>query len=257
MYWRTKTFGKITGGQLEGILAGFGGYWEQHSTLPPSSTMEEAFKRIAKLAAVPSWLGFYERPLVELAAYAAAITGTSEAIRVASAAADPYAAVSDVIANIPEEAAEHPLALPLSFALVANLEAIARYSRSINEMIISARERGDLEALSHALSIDSALLAMPLCQAMLKYGQLTGDDLFAKVVFKAIRGPHKKRLAFPKLRWAEYILRDRNAFRECTEDELFELLVVHLRLYPDDTERKDAKKALFAMFRKWREEPGN
>ena len=157
---------------------------------------------------------------------------------------------------IPDELPDHVLAMPVAWALHANLEAIARYSRTVNDMLAAAM-RDDEQALFDALSVDSHLVSLPGCLAALRLGQLYRDDSFADAVFKAIKGPHKRRLVYPKLRWAEYLLRDGGAFDACTEDELFDLIVVRLKLYGGDAEHKDAKKALFSLFRKWRKEAGN
>lgn len=254
--WRTKAYGKITGGQLEEILAAFSTHWDGRSLYSPTDDPEEALRRIAKLSAIPNWVGFYERSPLEMLAMFVAITGIADGIQQAAASADPYAIVADVAAAIPDEAPDHPAALPLVVALVTNLEAVARYSRTINDMLAALRERGDFEALGQALSIDSAIITLPLCQAMLKYGQLTGDPSFADNMLGAVKGPNKKRLVYPKLRWAEYLLRDRGAFDACSQDEIYALIVVYLKLYGDDREHKDAKKALFMLFRRWWKEAG-
>ena len=255
-FWRTKPYGKITGGQLEGVLGAFSQHWDGRALYSQTHDPEETFRRIAKLAAIPNWINFYHHSLLEMLAMFVSITGTSDAIKRAAESADPYEAVADVVASIPDDVPAHPAALPLAMAFTANLEAVARYSRTINDMLAALRERGDIEALGQALTIDSAIITLPICQAMLKYGQLTGDPSFAEELLGATKGPHKKRLVYPKLRWAEYLLRDRGAFDACSQDEILELIVVHLKLYGDDREHKDAKKSLFMLFRKWWKEAG-
>ena len=254
--WRDKLYGKISGGQLEQMLAALSECWESRALYKPTSNVDEAMERIAKLTAVPNWVVFYQRPFLELVAHFIELTGTVDALKDAVASADPIGAVTKVIDAIPDEPPDHPAAFPIAFALIGTLEGIARYSRTINDMLASIGETGDIAALQQALSVDSTIITLPLCQAMLRYGQLTGDPSFAKALLRAIEGPHKKRLVYPKLRWAEYLLRDSDAFEACSQDEIFELLVVHLRLYGDDVEHKDAKKALFTLFRKWRKEAG-
>ena len=66
------------------------------------------------------------------------------------------------------------------------------------------------------------------------------------------QGPHKGRIPYQELRWMEYLLREQGAFRACKQQEIFDLLVRDLKVYGNDSDHADAKKALFALFRKWR-----
>lgn len=238
------------------MLASFSECWKDRTQYASADSPEVAWRRISKLASVPNWVTLYNCPLLELFGKFVAVTGTAEPIQRAAASADPYATIAEAIGAIPDEAPEHPAALPLAMACVANLEAVAHYSRTINDMLTALGERADFDALGQALSIDSVVITLPICQAMLRYGQLSADTSFAQELLGAVTGPHKKRLVYPKLRWAEYLLRDCGAFDACTQDEIYELVVVHLKLYGDDAEHKDAKKSLFALFRKWWKEAG-
>lgn len=254
--WRNRPYGKITGDQFELVLASFFKCWSERGQYALADDPEVTWRRISKLASVPNWVRFYNCRLLELFGKFAAVTGTTEAIQRAAASSDPYAAIAEAIEAIPDDAPDHPAALPLAMACVANLEAVAHYSRTINDMLTAFRERADFDALGQALSIDSVVITLPICQAMLRYGQLSADPSFAKELLGAVAGPHKKRLVYPKLRWAEYLLRDCGAFDACSQDEIYELIVVHLKLYGDDREHKDAKKSLFTLFRKWWKEAG-
>jgi len=254
--WHRQAYGKITGGQLETVLASFLRCWSERTQYASADDPEVAWRRITKLASVPNWVTLYNCPLLELFGKFVAVTDTAEAIQRAAASADPYAAIAEAIEALPEDAPDHPAAVPLAMACVANLEAVAYYSRTINDMLAALRERADFEALGQALSIDSVVITLPICQAMLRYGQLSADSSLAQELLGAVTGPHKKRLVYPKLRWAEYLLRDCGAFDACSQDEIFELIVVHLKLYGDDREHKDAKKSLFMLFRKWWKEAG-
>lgn len=238
------------------MLASFSECWTERTQYALADDPEVTWRRISKLASVPNWVTLYNCPLLELFEKFVVVTGTSEAIQRAAASADPYATIAEAIGATPDEGPDHPAALPLAMACVANLEAVAHYSRTINNMLSAFRERADFDALGQALSIDSVVITLPICQGMLRYGQLTADSSFAQELLGALTGPHKKRLVYPKLRWAEYLLRDVGAFDACTQDEIYELVVVHLKLYGDDDEHKDAKKSLFALFRKWWKEAG-
>lgn len=254
--WRLQAYGNTTGGQLESVLASFFECWSERAQYASADSPEMAWRRISKLASVPNWITLYNLPLLEMFGKFLTVTGTVDAVQKAAASSDPYSSIAEAIAAIPDEAPDHPAALPLAMACIANLEAVAHYSRTINDMLTALRERADLDALGQALSIDSVVLTLPICQAMLRYGQLSADSSFAQELLGAVTGPHKKRRVYPKLRWAEYLLRDCGAFDACSQDEIYELIVVHLKLYGDDREHKDAKKSLFMLFRKWWKEAG-
>ena len=210
--WRTQAYGKITGGQLEDTLATFSLHWSERSTYGSSDDPEVALAQIIKLASIPNWVNLYQHSLLEMLAMMFAVAGIGDAIQHAAESPDPYTAVAQIIDAIPDRAPDHPAALPLAMVFTANLEAVARYSRSVNDMLAAFREKADFDALGQALSIDSALITLPFCQAMLRYGQLAGDSSAAEELIGFVAGPHKKRLLYPKLRWAEYLLRDRGAF---------------------------------------------
>lgn len=253
-HWRQAKYGRITGEQIEKCLGFFEQVWSERNAWVVEE--DRWLSAVEKLSAVPNWTVFYQDSLIELVAKIIAITGLQEKVMEALASSNAVDALLDAVGELPDEPPEHPAAIPLAMALVGNLDAIAHYSRSINDMIRASRERGEIRPLFDALSVDSLISTMPFFQAAIRLGQLAGDPSTAEAVLTAIKGPHKARLIYPVLRWAEYLLRDQGAFEACTQDEIHELLVVHLRLYDDDSRLKDSKKSMFMLFRKWRNEAG-
>ncbi|NDK39601.1 hypothetical protein DT603_12185 [Pseudoxanthomonas gei] len=221
-----------------------------------STDDEKSVRSIEKLMSVPNWTIFYQDSLVQLLSKMVVIAGIEAQVLAAANSGNFTGALLDAIGDIPDDAPDHPAALPVAFAMIGNLDAIAHYSLSINDMIVACRDRGDIQALFNALSVDSLISTMPFFQASLRWGQLAGDHSLGAEIFTAIRGPHKKRSIYPVLRWAEYLLRDQGALESCTQDEIHELIVMHLKLYGDDNQLKDSKKSLFMLFRKWQKEAG-
>lgn len=247
--WRSRLYGKITGGQLERVLADFSEIWEdrtRHFSEEPDNLEE----RLKNLAAIPNWVELYRRPLLEIFAMIAVVTNTVPDLEHVAASEDKIEALAKMVKAIPDEVPDHPLGMPLAWVLLANLDAVARYSRTVNDMLAAAA-RGNGQAFFDALSVDSQLVSLPGCLAALRLGQLHRNHFFAEAVFASIRGPHKRRSIYAKLRWAEYLLRDQGAFEACTQDELYELLVIRLELY-GEAEHKDPKRSLFELFRKWK-----
>ena len=216
---------------------------------------EKWLESVQKMLQVPNWTVFYQDNLNTLLAKLIAVTGLSDAVVAASRSADPAHLLLDSLDTLPDEPPEHPAFMPLAFAMVGNLDAIARYSRTINDMFESAK-RGDISSLFVALSVDSMISTMPFFQAALRLGQLSGDATAAEEIFKTIKGPHKKRLAYPELRWTEYLLRDQGAFHASTKEEIYKLVVEHLRVYDVKGAKDDSKAALFKLFKTWQKEAG-
>jgi hypothetical protein len=250
-------YGRLTGAEIELILEKFDEIWSDRAQFCKDSPEATLVTRIPKLARIPNWVSFYQLSLVELLGRIVVVAGVSDELLEAAKSDNPRAAAMDAMKSMPEEAPDHPDALPAAFAMIGNLDAIARYSRSINDMLSAASNKQDANALFQALSVDSYISSMAGVQALLRLGQLYNDPSFASAVFAAIRGPHKARKVYAKLRWAEYLLRDQGAFESCSQEEIHDLVVNRLKIYDDDTKKKDSKKALSMLFRKWQKEAGN
>lgn len=190
-----------------------------------------------------------------LLAKIAVVSGLAPKLSEAVESSSPASFLFDAVNELPDEAPDHPAALPLAFAMIGNLDAIACYSRSINDMIEKAKE-GDVQSLFVAVSVDSLVSTMPFFQAALRLGQLSGDPSAASEIFKAIKGPHRKRLEYLELRWVEYLLRDQGAFEACSKQEIYELVVEHLKVYDVAGDKEDAKAGLFKLFRTWQKQAG-
>jgi hypothetical protein len=252
--WRLRQYGRITGAQIEQCLNVFREAWvDRESWVELASSEDKWLASVQKLMAVQNWTPFYQITLLELLGKMASLTGILDELVEALKAPDPTAAILDI--EVPDDPPDHPAAMPLAFAMVGNLEAIARYSRSINDMILACRG-GDLQALFDALSVDSYVSTMAFFQAAMRVGQLSGDAEAAASIFKSIRGPHKKRFDYPELRWTEYLLRDQGAFEACTREEIYDLVVVHLGIYDPAGKKKDSKAALFTLLRAWQKQAG-
>lgn len=254
--WHDTRFGKVTGAEIARCIELFRGVWTERAVWQVTQTDDakwlEAFQ---KLLAVPNWTVFYQDTLLQLLEKMVVVSGLTGTLKEAAAASNPVAFLIDALDSIPDNAPDHPAALPLAFALIGNLDAIACYSRSINDMVRAAKQ-GDIESLFAAVSVDSMVSTMPFFQAALRLGQLSGDHSMADQLFKAIKGPHKKRFEYPELRWTEYLLRDNGAFEACSREEIYTLVVEHLKLYDTEGGNEDAKAGLFKLFRTWQKQAG-
>lgn len=252
--WRMRSYGRITGGQLERLLASFSLIWEERESFTwIRGNSDEWVHSFEKIVGIPNWAPLYELDLVRLVALLAVRSGLGE--KIAGAAKEGIEALVDLAETMPEDFSPSPDALPASMAMLGNLEAISVYSRSINDMVKAAK-RGDFDSLMQAISVDAYVLCFPFFLAGIRVDQLSGQEDAIEEVFRALRGPHERRYDFVKLRWAEYLLRDQGAFDACSREDIYVLLVENLKLYDPAGTKKDPKSAIFAMFRKWQKEAG-
>lgn len=254
--WRVARFGRISGGEVLLCIEAFRDVWSARDCWQQVHADDQRWREaLEKLMAVPNWTAFYQDSLLVALAKISVVAGLSPKLAEAVSADRPVAYLLEAANSLPDEAPDHPAALPLAFAMIGNLDAIACYSRSINEMIEQAKN-GDVDSLFAALSVDSTISTIPFFQAALRLGQLSGDSSFAEGVLASLKGPHKKRYEYVELRWAEYLLRDQGAFEVCSTDEIYELVVEHLRLYDSAGTKEDAKAGLFKLFRTWQKQAG-
>jgi hypothetical protein len=232
----------------------FRSFLEQEDELRLLIGTEEASRFWAELAKNPSWGLYYLESFVTLLARFMVMSDSASVITSIAAhefPADHFA--SELTAHLDSvEAPDDARLIPMFFALVGNAEAITRFSCTMNDLLVQA-QRGDMVALARAASIDVGVLALPACQFPMKALQFTHQhDELAHFLNAVAQGPHQGRAPYRELRWIEYLLYEQGAFGACTQSEIYELVVDGLRIYGTDSDHKDSKKALFALFRKWR-----
>lgn len=253
----TRSYGKISGDSLRLILAGYREAWSERNSLLEQiagKSLDYVSKRFSEV----SWWPLYELSFSEFAVFQADIMGLNEVLRAAANSESPSDAFLSLISEFDFE--ETPPrgreveGIAVAIVMMKNLESVAHYALSMHDLIaqVSASNHG-MAALRRAASIDIAVFALPRVQALLSAMQIAGSaerKSLLSVQRSAALGPHKN-IKHRELRWLEYILRDRGAFDVCSQDEIHDLLVNGLRLYPDE-DAASSKESLFKLFGKWR-----
>lgn len=260
MGWRERRYGKILGRDVEAHIFTFREISERAKALKAQLADSEKPEFWTELVKEPNWAAHYQVSFEIVMARFMLMTKSSEIISELAKQKFPTDTakikLEEYFSN--KEAPDSPQFLPLFFAINGNIEAITQFSCTMNDLLLRAQNENFLYFLAKAASIDTAILSLPAAQVFMKFLQFSGETETLLEFFRFIgRGPHKTRQLYQELRWAEYLLREQGAFEACTQDEIFDLLVNGLKIYGDDGEHKDAKKALFMLFRKWRKEAGN
>ena len=128
----------------------------------------------------------------------------------------------------------------LVFALQRTILSIMIYQKTMQTLVEEVRQGID-DSLFDAVRLDRSSVACPTFAARIAKAELTNDKHFFIRLRNALKGPAQKHWqSYQDLRFALYTLRDLG-FDNLTDDQLVELLVKQLKVYPD---RFEAKKNL-------------
>lgn len=258
--WRLKRYGRILGRDIERQLVAFRELEREGAEMKSLIVGDNSLKFWKRLARNPSWAHYYLEPFERLVARFAILSGTSDLISRIAQDEFPADRLDAELTPVLEHAepSDESALIPMMFALLGNLESIARYSCTMSDLLTRVREKVCVSSLARAASIDVGVLALPNTQFLLKALQLAGDSASLTEFLKGVaQGPHQARAPYQELRWIEYLLREQKALGVSSHDDIYHLVVHGLKIYGDDSEHKDSKKALFALFRKWRREREN
>lgn len=133
----------------------------------------------------------------------------------------------------------------LVFALQRNFISIFIYQKTIHQLISEVNE-GNLGSLFDAVRVDRSCLSTPSIAAKITEAELKGNKHFFLRLINALKGPSKKHWkAYQDLRFAFYLLKDLG-LKNMTEEQVYDLLVRQLKVYPDGY---NAKKNLAKQYR--------
>lgn len=128
----------------------------------------------------------------------------------------------------------------LVVSLQKTILSIMIYQKTMQTLVEEVRQGND-NSLFDAVRLDRSSVACPTFAARMAKAEFTNDKHFFIRLRNAFKGPAKKHWeGYQDLRFALFTLRDLG-FDGLTDDQLVELLVKQLKVYPD---RFEAKKNL-------------
>ena len=128
----------------------------------------------------------------------------------------------------------------LVFSLQRTILSVFLYQKTLHTMVEEVK-RGVDDSLFEAVRVDRSMVACPAFAARIAKAELAHEKHFFIRLRNALKGPTQKHWqSYQDLRFALFTLRDLG-FDKLTDDQLVDLLVYQLKVYPD---RFEAKKNL-------------
>lgn len=120
----------------------------------------------------------------------------------------------------------------LAVALQRTILSIMIYNKTIHQLVEEVR-RGSDDSLFDAVRLDRSIVAAPTIAARIAMAELKHEKHFFIRLRNAFKGPNQTHWeSYKDLRFALFTLRDLG-FNDLTDDQLVDLLVNQLKVYPD------------------------
>lgn len=186
------------------------------------------------------WAIVYELSFQELLAVLICALGCHQELHKTAQSDDPAQAAFSMLQNIEFENWKGGLAgmfkigdvVALFTALQRNILSIMLFHRTLDALVDEAREGND-DSFFNAVRIDRSIITCPTFALRIAKAEIKNDKQFFIRLRSSLKGPSKKHWeAYKDLRYTFYILRQ-SGFDHMSDAQLEELLVHHLKLYPD------------------------
>lgn len=248
-----KAFGKLSCeqfGRLIGKLPEVKGQQEEMARLMEEMP-ENKFDEL--MGHGYDWGAIYEYSFIEHTAIAFIAFGRQDLLRAAIESPDPQQFVLDAI-DLDEDQLEEPkggweksVLIALVYSLQRTILSVLLYQRSLSELVREVREDHNMDSLFDAVRVDRAIISCPTIAEKIAKAQLRNNKAFFIRLRNALKGPTQKHWqAYCDLRYSLAALRELG-FDKLTDDQLEQLLVHDLKVYPNTS---SARKNLRAQYQR-------
>lgn len=188
------------------------------------------------------WSDVYELPFVEGIALLFYALGRVKQLKEWSEAPDPQQALLDGLRDDDVDdwnggeggIFEKKDVIGLTIAMQRNILSIMLYHRTLSALVEEVRTLEEWqEPFFKAIRVDRSILSCPTFADRLARAELENDKRFFVHLRSSLKGPSKKHWeAYRDLRYALCLLREMG-FDKISDDQLEDLLVTKLKLYPN------------------------
>lgn len=251
-----KDYGKLTTAQFQTLICGLGEVNAERTNFSELMARVPKEKLDAVLIGGFNWGALYELPFVEHLALVAVAFNYSATLTKAVASPDPQQHILDHL-HPPLEFEAHPAfelqqLIGLALSLQRTILSIMLFQRSLSGLVQEVREEGNLDALFNAVRVDRTVMTCPSVADKIAMAELRGDKHFFLRLRNSLKGPsHKHWAAYCDLRYSLYVLRELG-FDKMTDDQLEQLLVHTLKVYPDTPTARKNLRAQYQQSKKIR-----
>jgi hypothetical protein len=242
-----KEYGKLTADQFRELIG----------KLPELRRQRDEFGRL--LNEVPkekfdtlmirdfNWGHVYENSFAQHVALAMTAFGMVQWSIDLAKAPDPQQKAIDEWPQEDFDPETHPAFEPqdlvaLAYSLQRTILSVMLFQRSLSGLIQEVRENDNLDALFNAVRVDRTALSCPTIADKIARAEMRQDKRFFLRLRNALKGPTQKHWAsYCDLRFSLFTLRELD-FDALTDNQLENLLVHHLKVYPNTpTARKNLR----------------
>lgn len=235
-----KEFGKITTDQFKLIIQKLPEIRKEGSSLAEAiqNIPEDRFNELLQKDFY--WALVYEFTFVEHLSFLLLALDKLKFIKNASQSADPTKYLFDSLENDDDYQwnggwnglFDKQDLVGLVYSLQRTFLSIMIYQKTISQLVAEVRQGID-DSLFDAVRLDRSIVAAPTIAARIARAELKQDKKFFERLRSAIKGPSQKHWeAYKDLRFALFTLRDLG-FDNLTDNQLVDLLVNQLKVYPD------------------------
>lgn len=241
-----KEYGKLTAEQFKAAIKGLDEVKSQRQEFAGlmAKVSESRIKEV--FTGGYGWADCYELSLVEHTALAVVAFNRVDTLSAAAASQDPQQFVLDSLSDT-DLVEAHPAfelqhLVGLAYSLQRTILSILLFQRSLSGLVQEVRETGSRDALFKAIRVDRTVMSCPTVADQIALAELQGNKQFFRNLKSALAGPSQKHwMALCDLRYSLYLLRELG-FDDMTDDQLEQLLVHTLKVYPNTpTARKNLR----------------
>lgn len=203
-----------------------------------------------------NWGGLYELSFIEHMAVAFVAFGRADWLMATAASPDPQQFVLEAMDRDDDGPGELPQGIEkgrlvaLVYSLQRTILSILLYQRSLSALVQDVRETGNLDSLFNAVRVDRAVMTCPTIASRIARAEMRGDKRFFARLRNALKGPMRKHWeGLADLRYSLAALRELG-FDKLSDDQLEQLLVHELKVYPNMPTARKNLRAQYQQSRK-------
>lgn len=253
-----KEYGNLTLEEFKQLIGELPDIRSQMTELPDllNSSPKDKIKEVLDQGLY--WADLYELSFQESLALLICALGCHQELHEAAQSDDPTQAAFSMFQDVEFENWKGGLdgmfkmgdVVALFTVLQRNIHSIMFFHRTLDALVDEAREGSD-DSFFNAVRIDRSIMTCPTFALRIAKAEIKNDKKFFIRLRSSMKGPSKKHWeAYKDLRYAFYILRE-SGFNQLSDEQLEDLLVHKLKLYPNTPGARKNLRKQFTESRKF------